>query len=221
MFIGHYAVGIAGRAALPALGRPSLGSWFLAVQWLDLIWPMFVLAGVEHVEPSGNPNPFLAATFTYYPWSHSLLFVVCWGALIALVYRRRRGTWMGAVCLGAAVVSHWILDFIVHIPDLQLTPMSDTKVGLGLWRSVTGTVLVEGTMFVVAVAWYLRRTRPRDAVGRWSFFGAAALLAAIYGLVLTASAPPPSATAIASPALLLWLFVPWGYWIDRHRTAVQ
>jgi hypothetical protein len=217
MFIGHYAVGIAGRAAFPGTRAPSLGTWFLAVQWLDLIWPIFVLTGVERVEPSGNPNPFLGATFSSYPWSHSLLFVVCWAALIALLYLRQGGTRIGALCLGAAVASHWLLDFIVHVPDLQLTPMSDTRVGLGLWRSVAGTVLLEGTMFVAALVWYLRRTRPRDTAGRWSIFGAAILLAGIYGMLATSRTPPPNAMAIALPALLLWLFVPWGYWIDRHR----
>jgi membrane-bound metal-dependent hydrolase YbcI (DUF457 family) len=217
MFIGHYAVGFTARGTLRERpNRPSLGTWFMAVQWLDLVWPILVVSGIEHVRVSSSSNPFLNLEFTDYPWSHSLLGAIAWGGLFGAAYRLRTGNTSSALWLAAGVVSHWALDFVTHMPDLPLYPGSQVRLGLGLWGSPAGTILIEGAMFVVALVWYGRRTRAIDGVGRWALWALAAFLVVVYAASL-AGPPPPSETAVGASALLLWLLVPWAYWIDRHR----
>ncbi len=219
MFIGHYAVGLAGRAAWrerPA--APSLGTWFMAVQWLDLVWPLGVLSGIERVRVAGGDNPFLALEFVHYPWSHSLLLAALWAALFAGVYRWRTGNGRTALWLGGGVFSHWVLDLIVHVPDLPLYPGSEVKLGLGLWRSVPGTLALEFALFVAAATFYLRATRPLDAIGRLACWALLAFLVLGYAGSLFGP-PPPSLVALGVTTLVfLWVLVAWAYWIDRHRT---
>ena len=217
MFIGHYAVGLGARAAGGGGRGPSLGTWFLAVQWLDLVWPLLVLAGVERVRVAPGHTAFTPLEFVHYPYTHSLLAALLWAAAFAGVYRWRTGNGRGALWLGAAVVSHWVLDWITHAPDLPLYP-GGPRVGLGLWDSVPGTVVVEVVLFAAAAGFYLRRTRPLDRTGRYALWGLLVFLAITYVANLMGP-PPPSDMAVAGAALGLWLLVPWGWWIDRHRTV--
>jgi membrane-bound metal-dependent hydrolase YbcI (DUF457 family) len=217
MFIGHYALGSAGRGAWRARpGAPSLGTWFMAVQWLDLVWPILVVTGIERLQVVPSDDPYLRLDFTHYPWSHSLLAALVWAVAFGAVYRWRTGDGRSALWLGGGVFSHWVLDLVVHVPDLPLYPGSPLRVGLGLWHSVAGTLVVEGGLFVLAVAFYVRRTRALDAVGRWAWWALVAFLLAAYAASLLGP-PPPGAMAVGASALLLWLLVPWAYWIDRHR----
>ena len=122
--------------------------------------------------------------------------------------------------VGLLVLSHWVLDVLTHRPDMPLYPGS-VKVGLGLWNSVAGTLIVEGAMFVAGVAIYAAATRPRDGVGRYGFWGLVAVLAASY--VSSLFAPPPQdMTALATFAIIFgWLFVLFGWWVDKHRGLRQ
>jgi uncharacterized membrane protein YhaH (DUF805 family) len=117
--------------------------------------------------------------------------------------------------VGAAVLSHWVEDFIAHRPDLPLWP-GGPKVGLGLWTSVPWTIVIEVAMFVAGLALYLRMTAPRDRTGSIALWALVVLVGIIYVASIT-SPPPPSARMVAYAGLAAWLFVPWGYWIDRHR----
>ncbi len=154
--------------------------------------------------------------FTAYPISHSLLGLLVWGLLVGAAYwtlrRYPRGAW-GVV---AAVVSHWLLDLIVHQPDLPLVPGAGPRVGWGLWNSLPATLVAEFGLLAAGVVLYLRPTMARDAVGRYAFWGFVVLLAAIY-LAATFGPPPPDVTTLAVTGLAGWLLVLWGYWIDRHR----
>jgi LexA-binding, inner membrane-associated putative hydrolase len=219
MFLGHYAIGFGGRGRRPGRPGPSLGTWFLAVQWLDLVWPVFVVSGIEHLRLSSSRDPFLRLEFTDYPWSHSLLAAVAWAALFGAAYAWRTRDRRGALWFGAAVVSHWVLDLIVHVPDLPLYPGGSLKLGFGLWRSVPWTLAWEGTLITTALIWYVRRTRARDRTGRWALWGLVAFLAAAY-VASVVGPPPPSEMTVAQSALLLWALAPWAYWIDRHRATV-
>ncbi len=160
---------------------------------------------------------FTPLDFESYPWSHSLLMVVIWGALLGLVAGRRlQDAWAGRV-VGALVVSHWVLDWVTHRPDLPLWP-SGPVTGLGLWNSLAGTLVVEGALFVTGIVLYQSATRATDRVGRWAFAGLLVLTGAIW-LSGPWSAPPPSAVAIAVVGLAMWLFPAWAAWIDLHRSA--
>jgi len=214
MFIGHYAVGLAAKRVQPSV---SLGVLLAASQLVDLLWPIFVLAGFERVEIAPGNTAFTPLAFPHYPWSHSLVMCVAWaGAFGALVFARKR-SWRQACVVAALVVSHWVLDFLSHGPDMPLWP-GGPRFGLGLWQSVPATLLVEISMFAAGIALYVRGTRARDRLGTWSLVGLLGLLSAAY--VGNALGPlPPSSRAVAVSALALWIVPPWGVWIDRHRVA--
>jgi hypothetical protein len=214
MFIGHFAVAFATKKAVP---RTSLATLIVAAQLLDLVWPILVLLGIETVRiDAAAPSPFLKLRFVHYPWSHSLLMSAIWGAAFALVYRSRAAYGRGAAAVFALVVSHWVLDWITHRPDLQLAPGVDARFGLGLWTSPAATVAVEALMFAAGLLVYARATRPRDRAGRWGFWGFVAFLLVAYGSSLGAGAPP-SPRVVAGTALVGWALIPWVAWFDRHR----
>lgn len=214
MFIGHFAVGFAAKRAAPAV---SLGSLFLACQLADLVWPVLVLAGVERFEIRPGITVVTPLDFVHYPWSHSLVALLLWGAALGLAYRLlRRGSWTGSLVLGTLVVSHWVLDFVSHRPDMPLTWTGPQRLGLGLWNSLPATLIVELILFGAGVALYQRATIPKDKTGTFAFAGLVAFLLAIYVANLFGP-PPPSVAAVAWSALAMWLLVAWGYWIDRHR----
>ena len=123
--------------------------------------------------------------------------------------------------VAAVVFSHWLLDFLTHRPDLPLWLGDGTKMGLGLWRSVPATLIVELFLFAAGIWLYLRQTRALGRKGRWGFWGLVAFLMLVYLANAFAPKPPPdtSPVAIAAPALAMWLIVAWGYWVDRHRAS--
>lgn len=213
MFIGHYALGLAAKRLVP---RTSLGTLFVAPQLADLLWPALLLTGWERVRIVPGPNPFLQLSFEAFPISHSLLTLCAWGALYALLYGWRTGYRRGAVVVALLVVSHWVLDVVTHVPDMPLYP-GGPRVGLGLWRSVAGTLGVEVMMFVVGAGVYLGATRARDTRGRYGIWALLAVLALSYAASLAAP-PPPRIGALAVGGIVFgWLFVGWAAWVDRHR----
>lgn len=213
MFIGHFALAFAAKRVAP---RASLGATFVAVQTADLLWPVFLLLGWERVAITPSLDPFLNLTFSSYPWSHSLLMLVIWSiALGAIGYGVTRDQLTAAV-LGLLVLSHWVLDVIVHIPDIPLIPGVETRLGLGLWRSPIATVVVESLLFVAGVAIYARTTTSRDRVGTWGLWSLVALLVVMYASSIV-SPPPPSVKVLAATALVGWPLMLWPWWVDRHR----
>jgi membrane-bound metal-dependent hydrolase YbcI (DUF457 family) len=211
MFIGHHAAALAAKKYAPEV---SLGTLLAATMWLDLLWPLMLLLGVEHVRINPGNTAFTPLDFHHYPYTHSLLVVAAWAAAGALLYRIR-GSSRGALIVFAGILSHWALDFVTHRPDLPLWP-GGPKTGLGLWNSVPGTVVLESALFAGGLALYLRATKPRDRTGSIALWALVVFLVLIY-VANIFSPPPPDASAIAWVALAAWLFVPWGAWIDRHR----
>lgn len=215
MFLGHFGVGFAAKAAAP---RTSLGTLLLASQLIDLLWPTLLLLGLEHVAIAPGITRVTPLDFTHYPISHSLAAVLLWAVLFAGIYQGVRRYPKGALVCGLAVVSHWVLDLLSHRRDLPLAPGSSLRVGLGLWGSLAGTVLVELAVFSVGVYLYLRATRALDRTGAVALWALVGLLLVIYaGNIL--GPPPPSVSAIAWIGQAQWLLVAWGYWIDHHRHA--
>lgn len=215
MFIGHLALGLAAKRVAP---RMSLGTLVVAAQLVDLAWPAMVLAGLERVRIDPGNTAFTPLDFESYPWTHSLLAGAIWAVAFGVVYRRRTGYSRGAAVAAALVLSHWLLDFVTHRPDLPLVP-GGVRVGLGLWNSVPGTLAVEGTLFAAGVAVYAVTTRARNLSGSLGFWALVAFLVLAYaGNVL--GPPPPSAKAIGIVGLAMWLFLPWAVWIDRNRDVV-
>jgi hypothetical protein len=214
MLSGHFAVAMASQKATPSV---SLGTLFLAAQLLDLLWPIFLLLGVEHVRiVPGNP-PLAVLDFYDYPITHSALGALGWSVALGAGYFVVRRSRRDALVVGALVFSHWLLDLPVHLRDLPLWP-GGPLVGFGLWRSLAGTLIVEYGLYAAGVAVYASATRARDGVGRWSF-GALVVTLPLLHIGSLLGPPAPSVNALAWSALALWLLVPWGYWIARHREA--
>jgi hypothetical protein len=215
MFIGHFAVGF---AAKKLNSKPSLGTYFLAAQLLDLLWPTFLLLNIEQAEISHDPTNPIPLSFTHYPISHSLITVIGWGLLVALIYSLNRKNPKAAVLLGLCVITHWLLDLIVHIPDLPLYPGNSLMVGLGLWKSKIVTLIVEFTLFAVSVGLYLKSTTPKNKTGTFATWALIIFLIIIH-LMNTFGAAPPNMKVVAWAGQLQWLFVIWAYWSDRNRAV--
>lgn len=216
MFIGHYAVGLAAKKASPGT---SLGTLFLAAQFLDLLWPVLLLLGVEHVRIAPGTTAVTPLDFYDYPFSHSLAMAAGWSVALGGIYFGVRRNFRGAAVVAGCVLSHWILDAIAHRPDLPLFPGGSVMIGLGLWRSVSATVAVEGAMFILAVLVYCRGTAALDRIGRYALGALVAFLLVSYAANLFGP-PPPSIAAVEWGSLAAWIFVPWAAWIDRHRRTL-
>jgi hypothetical protein len=214
MFLGHFGLGFGTKKAVPEV---SLGTLFLACQFADLLWPTLLLLGIERVEIDPGATRVTPLDFVSYPYSHSLLMLCGWGVAFGAIYAAiRRSRWRAAVALALLVVSHWVLDVVMHRPDLPLTVNGSTKLGLGLWSSVPGTLVAELSVFLVGFAMYARSTVARDRVGSIGLWSLVLFMVVVYAAA-TFGPPPPSPTAVAWSAQAMWLLVAWGYWVDNHR----
>ena len=212
MFIGHFGLGLAGRRLAP---RTSLGMLILGAQFLDLLWPVFLLLGFEHVRLALGITKVRGLDFYDYPFSHSLSMAIRWSLAVGLLYylvrRYRRGAWV----VGGLVLSHWILDWVVHRPDLPLWP-GGPKYGLGLWNSWVGSISVEVLLFAAGIWLYVRSARARDRVGTYGFWGLMAFL--FLGWLAGTFGPlPRDIHQLAMGAMGIWIVVPWAWWADAHR----
>lgn len=215
MFVGHFGVALGAKRVAP---RVSLGTLFLAAQFLDLLWPTLLLAGAERVRIAPGITTVTPLDFEYYPISHSLLAVAGWAVLVGGSHFLLRQQGRAALVIGGLVLSHWVLDLLVHRPDLPLMPGEHTLVGLGAWSSLPLTLLLELPLFAFGVWLYTRATVAKDRQGSWALWSLVVLLLVIYTANLLGSAPP-SVAAIAWAGQLQWLLVIWAYWVDRHRTS--
>ena len=214
MFIGHFGVALAAKKVAPG---PSLGTLTLAAQLVDGVWPVFLLLGWEQVQIVPGITAVTPLLFVCYPYTHSLVAGVFWGALLAGGYYALRRDRNGAIWLFLLVLSHWVLDFLSHRPDMPIWP-GRPRVGLGLWYSVPATLVVEFALFIFGVWVYLRVTKPRDFKGSVLFWVYVLTLAVLY-VMSVFGPPPPSVRLLAMSGLLGWLFLASAYWIDRHREA--
>lgn len=217
MFLGHFGLAFAARKASPSI---SLGALFLACQFADLLWPTLVLAGIERVEIEPGATTFTPLDFVSYPYSHSLVALILWAVIVGTIYMMAtRAPAAAAVTLGLLVLSHWVLDYVTHRPDMPLTMGGPQRLGLGLWNSVPGTLATEFAIFGAGIMLYLRSTAARDRIGSIGLWSMVAFLLVVY-LTSSFGPPPPSPTAVAWSVQAMWLVVLWAYWVDRHRTPV-
>lgn len=217
MLLGHFAVGLAGKRFAP---RASLATLLFAAMFLDFLWPLFLLFGWEHVRVEPGITAMTPLAFTHYPWSHSLHMTLFWSGLVGIIFRAITRDSHGAVWVGCAVASHWVLDFVTHAPDLPLWP-TGPKVGLGLWNSIAATVIIELLMFIAGLWLYLRVTRPRGRRGRLSLWLMVVALTVLYFGNLRPIPAGVSERTIGLMGLALWLFLPWAWWIESTRRTVR
>ena len=217
MFVGHYGIAFATKPAAPAV---PLWVYFIAVQWLDVIWSILVLLGIEKLHIVAGFTEANALDLYYMPYTHGLpgavVLSAVLGAIVAATVARRRATAFLAV--SAAAFSHWILDLIVHVPDLPLYDNTD-KVGFGLWRHVAISFPLELGVLLAGTWFYARALPPADRRGHIALRGFVALLALLQ--VYANFGPPPSSeTAMAVTALVLYLaLAAIAAWVERIRAA--
>ncbi len=214
MFLGHIGVALAAKRAAP---RASLGALVAASVWIDLVWPALLLAGVERIRIDPGNTAVTPLAFERYPFTHGAVAVVVWALAFGAAYGAWTGYRRGAIVSGALVASHWVLDAIVHRPDLPLA-WDGPKVGLGLWNHVAATFAVELGLLAAGLAVYVRAAPARDRTGRWALAGLVAFLVGVY-LANVLGPPPPSVNAVAVGGFAQWLLVAWAAWVDRHRGA--
>ncbi|HYY58073.1 MAG TPA: metal-dependent hydrolase [Pyrinomonadaceae bacterium] len=216
MLVGHFAVGFVAKRLEPKL---SLGTLVLAAMLADFLWCIFMLAGLEHLRIKPGKGAANYGDAYDIALSHSLLMDAIWAALFAAAYFLRRRYPRGAWIVFAAVMSHWLLDFIAHRPDMPLAPGVREYFGLGLWTSIPATVIVEGGFWLLAIILYARATRPGNRAGVYVFWGVIALLTlAWYNNI--AGPPPPDVRTVGISSLVFFsLVVAWAYWMNRLRPA--
>ena len=209
MFIGHYALGLIAKKNQQA---PSLAMMFIAVQLLDLIWPILVLLGIESFSIDPGNTKLTHLSFEFYPYSHSLLMAIVWGLLLGLCYYLFTKNRRGSLLIGGLVLSHWLLDFITHRPDLQLSPFNDFKIGLGLWNFPIGEISLELILFGVGAFLYFKSSKFKR---KTAFFLLIVFLLIVH-LMNLFGPPPPSVMAVAWSANLMWIIVLWAWWIEKE-----
>lgn len=215
MFVGHLAVGFAAKPAAP---KTSLGTLVLAALLLDVLLWMFVVAGLEHIAVKPGITATNALDLYDYPFSHSLLTSLVWGALMAGTYFAIRRYQRGALLIFGAVVSHWFLDFISHRPDMPLVPGIHRYYGLGLYNSRPAMLLVEGVLWLSGIVLYERATRSRKRAGSWTMYIGVLILTWLWIESLSGAAPQVSMVRMGIIDLVfLAIVVGWGYWVDKLR----
>ena len=213
MFVGHFAVALAAKRASPELSLPVL---FAAVQFADILWPVLVLAGVEHSRIVPGLMEASALDLQDIGYSHSLVTSLVWSALFAAPYLAKRRVRDAALVAGC-VFSHYVLDVLTHRPDMPLTPGSDVRWGFGLWNHVIAAVAIESLLFFAGVALYVQGTR---ATGRMGTIGLGALIVVLCGTWLSGvfGPPPPNIQVVTlSVLVMIPILLVWAWAIDRAR----
>ena len=226
MFVGHYGAALALKAADR---RVSLGLLFLAVQFVDLLFFPFVITGIERMTLIPGFAEASHYSLDYMPFTHSLVAGLAWSAFVfagAWLWLGRDSTFnrrgIAALVLAAAVFSHWLLDLVSHTPDLPLAGDDTMKLGLGLWNSVTLTLLAEAALVLGGLWIYMRATRPAgdSTASKMARFGAPAFVGFLIVLnVVHLYGPPPESLtqafvmAMVSYAILALI----AFRVDRAR----
>ena len=226
MVIGHYGVSLALKTADKNI---SLGLLFLAAQFVDILWALFVLLGIEKIKIIPGitaANPF---DFVSYPFTHSLVASFLWAGMVYVVFRlipAKAGSQQGRVALvmGVAVLSHFFLDLIVHRPDLPLVGDDSYKMGFGLWNYVLASYIFEGLILLGGLWIYLRSTKGTTFCGKYgmSIFAVCLLvlnLSAYHEDVLDFFIPLPLTPEVLVGFVLGYylLFAGIAFWLDQKR----
>jgi hypothetical protein len=215
MFVGHYGPAFAVKMAKRP---PSLGAAFLAVQLVDVAWSSLVMIGVEHGRIEPGFMALSALRLDHMPWTHSLPSALAWSLAGMLVYRifDPRGGWGAAMLIGLCVFSHWVLDFLVHAPDLPLT-FDDMKVGLGWWDNPVLGIGAEAIVLFGGFLIYMNATKAIGLAGRIAPWALIALFCGLYAVDKLGPAPA-DLKAMAPTALGAYLvIVALGFLLDRTR----
>jgi membrane-bound metal-dependent hydrolase YbcI (DUF457 family) len=218
MFLGHYGLALGVKKAAPQI---SLVTLFVAVEFVDILWPFFLLFDVEQMKVHPGITEVTPFEFVHYPYTHSLVMGVVWGLAAGLGYWFFKKDTKSAVIVGLAVLSHWFLDLVVHTADLPLTITGSEKFGFGLWNSLSMTLLVEGIIFFAGVYMYATSTKALNNKGKWGLWSLVAFFvtANLYNMF----GPPPEDSIMVlfiSFLVLQVIVLSLAYLTDKNRTSI-
>lgn len=214
MFIGHYSAAFVAATSPKA---PRLGTLFVAAQLVDLAFFSFVLLGVEHMRLVPGITAMNPMDLYNMPWTHSLIGALAWSAGFALLIRLWMRSNAAALIGGAVVFSHWLIDLLVHRPDLTLAG-GPPPFGLGLWNYPAIEMPLELILAYGTLAWFTRRTR-----GPWMPVAALAVAMAAFQAfnwfgpepATIVDPPPPSLAILGLLAYVLLALLAW--WVSLTR----
>lgn len=216
MFVGHYAVALALKKFEK---RASLGILFLAVQFVDILFFPLVLLGIERINIVENFTQSTHFQLEYMPYTHSLVGSLFWAGVAYALFR-----WLivknnaVAVVIALAVFSHWILDLVVHTPDLPLWSDTSLKLGFGLWNSAIATYTLEAVLLVSALWLYLKSTSATSAVGKYGMGAFVVFLLLVNVVNIFGPLQGDSKLVLAISALTSYfLFAAVAFWLDTKR----
>jgi hypothetical protein len=223
MFLGHYGVALALKRAEPKL---SLGTLFVAVQLADLLWGAFVLLGWEQARIVPGYTAVTPLEFLDYPISHSLLGLMIWSVVAAALYyswptRDTTRHWQAAALVGVAVLSHYALDVLVHVPDLPLAGAASPKLGLSLWNNPTATLVAELLVFGGGLALYVALKSHRHPVRPGRLAVLVLVLVGTYLASLYGPLPPNMTTVAVSDIVFVLALAALAAWADRRATPQE
>ena len=202
MFVGHYAAALAAKAAEP---RAPFWTYVAGCQLLDIGWSSLLMGGVEkmRIDPSLPGSPLDLYSM---PYTHSLPAAVAWSAAATVISKPAlRLPWSASLMIGAVVFSHWIADFLVHRPDLELYPHG-AKVGLGLWNLPLPEMALEmGLVAITGAAWTARRKDLGQSA--WPAVAFLTLLTGVQILSSTLGGSSGSADPFATGAMALAVYL--------------
>lgn len=215
MFVGHYSVALAARRTTVDL---PLWVWFVAVQWLDFGFMTFVLLGVEKARIVPGFTASNPLDLYFMPYSHGLLGATVMSAifagLVAAAFPAARSA-VGLALVWLASFSHWLLDLLMHTPDLPILA-GPTKVGFGLWNHVGISLALELALLALAAWFYARGADPARRMRVWILVGVMVVLQ-LYSIV---APTPTSTTQFALTALAAYVLLTLGaYWVERTARA--
>lgn len=218
MFIGHYGPAYAIKRWQPGIPIFIL---FIAVQLVDVAWAIFVPLGIEKVRIVPGITATNPLDLYYMPYTHSLVAALLWsvvgGLIYALLKNRNRMTRV-AIAVGGAVLSHWILDLLVHRPDLPLYD-NTAKVGFGLWNFPAVALVLEIGLVLTGLWIYLAGTRARDRIGKFGPWMFLVFLVAMQAMVFFGKPPETPNEAAITAFVSYFLLAGIAAWLDRHRES--
>ncbi len=217
MFIGHYAAALALKKFEK---RASLGVLFLSVQLADIVFFPLVLLGIERINIIENFTQSTHFELEYMPYTHSLVGSVLWAlaayALFRWVIVKNHAV---ALVVALAVFSHWVLDLVVHTPDLPLWNDASLKLGFGLWNNAIATYAVEAVLLLGALWIYLRSTSASTATGKYGMGVFVVFLLLVNFLNIFGPLQDDSKVTMAVSTLAAYLLIAGvAFWLDRKRS---
>jgi hypothetical protein len=223
VFLGHYGVAFALKRAEPKL---SLGTLFIAVQLADLLWGVFLLLGWEHARIVPGYTPVVPLEFLDYPISHSLIGSIIWSMVAAAFYyswptRDTTRHWQASLVVGVAVLSHYVLDVLAHVPDLPLAGNDSPKLGLGLWNYPIASLIAELLFLGIGAGIYVAYRSHRHPVRATRLIVLVLILVGTYFASQYGPVPPNMTVVAVSDIIFVLGAAALAAWADRRATPAE